>query len=134
MRLRTIIIFIFFVLNFSSCTQSYQIKDFNIKPTDLIIRFKRDKVGILDTTNFRKLHYNSNEYSKLFSWLQTNNCGWNKDINSWASPEIFITDGKDFRLLIYKEGLVIGYKGNNGKVVQLRKRSSISNVGFLIKK
>ena len=134
MKLKTNIIFILFVLIFSSCTQSYQINDLNIQPTDLIVRLKSDTPGSMDTTTIRKLQYNSNEYSKLLSWLQINNYGWNKDINSWANPEILITDGKDFKLLIYKDGLVIGYKEDNGKEVQLRKKSSISTFDFLKKK
>jgi hypothetical protein len=63
-------------------------------------------------------------------WFKKNPDGWTSSISSWATPDISLI-GDDFRLLIQKDVVVIGFTDKKGKARQLVKKVDISEFGFL---
>jgi hypothetical protein len=87
--------------------------DHSINPDDL---FKNDnnltiKIPIVDkfksdSARIIIVAKGSEKYNKLKQWLNTNNIGWKSSIASWAPPDIIVTNN-NFRLLIFKDGIVL---------------------------
>jgi hypothetical protein len=94
------------------------------------------------TSNERDFTYNSEidtiykdseKISKLKTWLIDNSTNWENSIASYAMPDISLI-GTDFRLLIYKEGVVLGFTDPSGKQKQYTKATNKSTLNFLIDK
>jgi hypothetical protein len=84
-----------------------------------------------DTTIIITINKNSGKINKLNDWLINNPDGWQSSIASWATPDISLI-GSDFRLLIYKDGAVIGFTDSKGKAKQYTKKVDKSEFNFLI--
>ena len=67
----------------------------------------------------------------LKSWLNNHSDVWQSSPASWATPDISLI-GNDFRLLIFKDFAVIGFKDKNGNQVQYTRQIGISDFAFLI--
>ena len=86
----------------------------------------------LDTLTTNTIPNNSEKIIELKEWLTRNPDGWKSSIASWATPSISLT-GKDFRLLIYENGIVIGFTDNKGKPRQYTKQIAKKELDFLTK-
>ncbi len=122
-------IFLFSVI--VSCRQ-------DIKPDEIFKRANDFKLTIhlgdkytSDSTIIKIVNKNSLKINKLKDWLTNNLHGWESSIVSWATPEISLI-GTDFRLLIYKDGAVIGFTDRKGKAKQYTKKVDKSEFNFLI--
>ena len=62
--------------------------------------------------------------------MKNNLNGWENSIASYISPKIALTND-DFRLLIFKDFVVIGYSDKNNKPKQMTKKVDIKEFGFL---
>lgn len=83
-----------------------------------------------DTLTTKTIQSNSEKIIKLKEWLTGNPDGWISSIASWATPSISLT-GKDFKLIIYENGIVIGFKDKKGKLRQYSKPITKKELDFL---
>ncbi len=119
-----------FLIVLQSCAQSIDLNDLKISNSDLKITFWTKSSSGLDSTSTRLISKDSNELKKLNDWLIDNLEGWKNSIASYASPSISLTSA-DFRLLIFKDFVVIGYSDKNDKPRQLTKKTDIKEFEFL---
>ncbi len=75
----------------------------------------------------------SEKITKLKEWLVDNSSHWKGSIASYAMSNISII-GNDFRFLIYKDFVVIGFVDNMGKQRQYTRPANRSDFDFLINK
>lgn len=73
---------------------------------------------------------NSEKWGKLLNWLSENSMGWRSSIASYSNPDLSLI-GKNFRLLIYKNGVVIGFTNQLGEEEQMVKDINESEFNFL---
>jgi hypothetical protein len=66
----------------------------------------------------------------LKAWFKNNPDNWESSIASWATPDIFLTT-TDFRLLIFKDFVVVGFVDKSGKQRQYTKAANKSEFNFL---
>jgi hypothetical protein len=125
------IVGIFFFSVIVSCKQ-------DIKPDEILKRGNDFKLTIhlgdkytSDSTIIKTINKDSLQINKLKDWLTNNLHGWESSIASWATPDISLI-GSDFRLLIYKDGAVIGFTDRKGKSKQYTKKVDKSEFNFLI--
>ena len=84
----------------------------------------------MDITSIRLISKDSKELKSLKDWLIDNSKGWENSIASYALPSISLTSA-DYRFLIFKNFVVIGYSDKNDKPRQLTKKTDIKEFEFL---
>ena len=119
-----------FLILLVSCNQDIQpdeilSSEINFK----LIIFSTDKFTS-DSTITKTINKDSDIIYRLKLWFKKNPDGWTSSISSWATPDISLI-GDDFRLLIQKDVVVIGFTDKKGKARQLVKKVDISEFGFL---
>lgn len=87
----------------------------------------------LDSSSITKINADSKIIDKLKTWFKNNPDGWESSIASWATPDIFLTSN-DFRLLIFKDFVVVGFVDKSGKQRQYTKSVDKSEFNFLTDK
>lgn len=85
----------------------------------------------LDSSLTTKINADSKIIDSLKTWFKNNPDNWESSIASWATPDISLTSN-DFRLLIFKDGVVIGFVDKSGKQRQYTKATDKSEFNFLI--
>lgn len=85
----------------------------------------------LDSSLTTKINADSKIIAKLKTWFENNPDGWESSIASWATPDIFLTSN-DFRLLIFKDFVVVCFADKSGKQRQYTKSADKSEFNFLI--
>ncbi len=119
-----------FLIVFQSCAQSIDLNDLKISNTDIKITYLTKSPSGLDSTLTSVISKDSKELKSFNGWLIDNSDGWGNSIASYASPSISLTS-TDFRFLIFKDFVVIGYTDKNNKPRQLTKKTDIKEFGFL---
>ncbi|MBP1672765.1 MAG: hypothetical protein H6Q25_580 [Bacteroidetes bacterium] len=117
---------------FQSCMQSVDIKGLNFLNSDLTINYLMKSSSELDSISTRIISKDSKEFKKFYDWLAKNSKGWENSYTSFAKPPISLTNN-DFRLLVFKNFVVIGYTDKNQNSVQLTKKTTINEFEFLNK-
>ena len=122
---------IFLLILIGSCS-------FDMNPDEILKRENDFRLTIhlgdkhsSDSTVTQTINKDSEKITRLKDWITNNPDGWKSSIASWATPDISLT-GTDFRLLIYKDGLVIGFTNKTGKARQYTKQVDKSEFNFLI--
>ena len=87
----------------------------------------------LDSSSVTNINADSKKIDQLKTWFKNNPDGWESSIASWATPDIFLTSN-DFRLLIFKDGVVVGFVDKLGKQRQYTKSADKLEFNFLIDK
>jgi len=87
----------------------------------------------LDSSLTTKISADSEIISNLKTWLKNNPSYWESSIASWATPDISLI-GSDFRLLIFKDFVVVGFTDKSGKQKQYTKGTNESEFNFLTRK
>jgi hypothetical protein len=77
------------------------------------------------------IYKDSEKISKLRIWLTDNSTNWENSIASYAMSDISLI-GNDFRFLIFKTGVVIGFTDSSGKLKQFTKKVDKSVFNFLV--
>lgn len=77
------------------------------------------------------LKISSFRIKKLCDWLDTNKTDWKNSIASFAQPSISLI-GEDFRMLIFKDFVVVGFTDSNGKQRQFTRQINFTEFNFLI--
>ncbi len=85
---------------------------------------------VLDSSSVTKINADSKIIDKLKNWFKNNPAGWESSIASWATPDISLI-GSDFRLLIFKDFVVVGFADKSGKQKQYTKEVDKSEFNFL---
>ena len=85
----------------------------------------------LDSSLTTKINADSKIIDSLKTWFKNNPDGWESSIASWATSDIFLTSN-DFRLLIFKDFVVVGFADKSGKQKQYTKEADKSEFNFLI--
>jgi hypothetical protein len=121
---------IFILILLVSCNQNIKLdeilsREINFKLTIVL----RDK-NTSDSVITKSINKDSEIIKKLRLWLKMNPDGWASSMASWAPSDISLI-GADFRLLIHKDGVVIGFTDRKGKAKQLVKKVDISEFSFL---
>jgi hypothetical protein len=108
---------IFFLILLVSCNQ-------NINPDEILSKEINFKLTISlgdkytsDSTITKTINKDSEIINKLKLWIEKNPYGWKRSISSSATSDISLI-GSDFRLLVYKDGVVIGFTDKKGKAIQ----------------
>ena len=111
----------------------------DINPDEILNKEINFKLTIYlgDTNNSdsivtQTINKDSPKITILKDWISNNPDGWKSSIASWATPDISLI-GTDFRLLIYNDGVVIGFTDKKGKVKQFTKQVNKSEFDFLIR-
>ncbi len=83
------------------------------------------------TDNSVDLEIASPKVKELRSWIDNNKTDWKSSIASFAQPKISVI-GDDFRMLIFRDFVVIGYVDNKGKQKQFTKQTDYWDFKFLL--
>jgi hypothetical protein len=119
-----------FLIVFQSCAQTIDIIDLKISDTDLKVTYWIKSSAGLDSTSTRLIPKDSKEIKSLNDWLMNNPNGWENSIASYASPKISLTND-NFRFLIFKDFVVIGYSDKNNEPRQLTKNIDMKVFEFI---
>jgi len=84
----------------------------------------------LDSVKRDTISQGSQKFKNLMEWFDKNNCDWKSSIASYAIPDMSVT-GNNFRMSIFKDGVVINFldQANNHK--QFTKTVSENQFDFL---
>jgi len=111
----------------------------DIKPDEILrdeIEFKltiyAKPSNSLDILSTKSIPKNSKIINELEEWLTRNSDGWRNSIISYTTPDISLI-GKDFRLLIFENLIVIGFTDTTGKSKQFTKQVAKKELEFLTK-
>jgi hypothetical protein len=132
MRISTNILLIISLLFLTACKEDINPLDVFKNENDLKLTIYTSGDYVTDIQNAKIINRDSEVISNLKSWLINNSKGWKSTVASWATPDISLT-GKDFRLLVFKDFVVIGFTNEKGKPRQCFKSISKSELDFLIK-
>lgn len=83
------------------------------------------------TDNSIELEIGSPKVKELRHWLDKNETDWKSSIASFAQPSISVI-GDDFRMLIFKDFVVVGFTDNKGKQKQFTKQTDYNDFEFLL--
>jgi hypothetical protein len=84
----------------------------------------------LDNSMTTKINADSEIIVNLKSWFKNNPDNWESSIASWATPDILLMSN-DFRLLIFKDFIVVSFTDKSGKQNQYTKDTDKSEFNFL---
>jgi hypothetical protein len=97
----------------------------------LILTFKGNDKSDVESIKVKMIEPNSDIHKKLNNWLAHNKKGWeNTSIGSWSLPDISLI-GKYFKLLVYKDSVVLGFADHTGTMKEFTKKVDESEFGFL---
>tara|TARA_R110002050_G_scaffold300321_1_gene469156 strand:- start:318 stop:722 length:405 start_codon:yes stop_codon:yes gene_type:complete len=83
----------------------------------------------LDNSLTTKINADSKIIANLKTWFKNNPDNWESSIASWATPDISLT-GNDFRFLVFKDFVVVGFTDKSGKQKQYTKNSNETEFNF----
>mgnify|MGYP006883393986 FL=1 len=126
-----IIVGLFLLISVISCAQTVDSNELFKNETVLKLNIHQSDTVLID--NSIDLEINSPKIKELQNWIDNNKTDWKNSIASFAQPSISVI-GKDFRLLIFKDFVVIGYTDKNNKQRQITKQIDSREFEFLIDK
>jgi hypothetical protein len=101
------------------------------RENDFNLTIRNENKYSSDTTKVKIINKYSEKIAELKDWILNNSEGWESSIASWITPEISLI-GIDFRLMIFKDGVVIGFTDKNGNARQYTKQVDKTEFDFLI--
>ncbi len=113
-----------------SCGQNLDFEEILKNEKQFELKFNPSGDINLDSSLTTKINANSEIIDKLKIWFKNNPDNWESSIDSWATPDIFLTSN-DFRLLIFKDFVVVGFADKSGKQRQYTKSTDKSEFNFL---
>lgn len=127
--MRTLSLSLFLMVLTISCAQ---IVDSNeLFKNETVLKLKIYQTDSVFTNNSVDLEINSPKVKELRSWIDNNKADWKSSIASFAQPTISVI-GDDFRMLVFKDFVVIGFTDNKGKQRQFTKQTEFNNFEFLL--
>jgi len=124
------LVFLFLMIGVG-CRHSFDFNTEMQKENGLFLTVHLSDQYTLDSAKTVFLPKDSKKIETLATWFYKNRNGWRSSVASWAAPDYFLS-GKDFRLLVYSNGVVIGFTDENGKPCQYTKAASKAELNFLL--
>ena len=131
MKMNKILLGLFLLTTVVSCAQTVDSDELFKNETVLKLNIHQSDTLLID--NSIDLEINSPKIKELQKWIDKNKSDWKNSFASFAQPSISVI-GKDFRMLIFKDFVVIGYADRNNKQRQITKQSDYRDFEFLIDK
>ena len=131
MKMNKILVGLFLLVSVISCAQAVDSNELFKNETVLKLNIHQSDTVLID--NSIDLEINSTKIKELQNWIDNNKTDWKNSIASFAQPSISVI-GKDFRLLIFNDFVVIGYTDKNNKQRQITKQTDSREFEFLIDK
>jgi hypothetical protein len=128
-RLRILVLGLSLMILTISCAPNVDSNELFEKETFLKLNIYQSDTVFID--NSINLKMSSSKVKELRNWIDKNKTGWENSIASFAQPLISVI-GKDFRMLIFKDFIVIGFTDNKGKPRQYKKQTDFKEFDFLI--
>ena len=116
-----------------SCGQNLDFEEILKSEKQFELKFNPRGDINLDSSLTTKINADSEIIADLKTWFKNNPDNWENSIASWATPDIFLTSN-DFRLLIFKDFVVVGFVDKSGKQRQYTKAADQSEFNFLTDK
>ncbi|MBN1183705.1 MAG: hypothetical protein JXB49_15545 [Bacteroidales bacterium] len=127
--MRTLTLSLFLMILTISCAQ---IVDSNeLFKNETVLKLNIYQTDSVFTDNSVDLEIASPKVKELRSWIDNNKTDWKSSIASFAQPTISVI-GDDFRMLIFKDFVVVGYTDNKGKQKQFIKQTDYDDFKFLL--
>lgn len=114
-----------------SCTQTVDSNEFF--KNESVLKLNIYQADTLIVYNSIDLEINSHKVKELQDWIDNNKTDWKNSPASFARPSISII-GKNFRMLIFRDFVVIGFTDSNNKERQITRQSDFREFEFLIDK
>lgn len=122
---------LFLIILTISCAQIVDTNELFKNETILKLNFHQTDSVFID--NSVDLEMDSPKVKELRNWIDNNKTDWKSSIASYAQPSISVI-GDDFRMLIFKDFVVVGFTDNKGKQSQFTKQIDFNDFEFLLKK
>ena len=113
-----------------SCGQNLDFEETLKNETQFELKVNPNGNLSLDSSLITKINADSKIIDNLKTWLKNNPDNWESSIASWATPDILLTSD-DFRLLIFKDFVVVGFADKSCKQTQYTKSVDKSEFNFL---
>ncbi len=113
----------------NSCTQIVDSNELFKNETFLKLNIHQADSVFID--NSVDLDMDSPKLKELRNWIDNNKRDWKSSIASFAQPAISVI-GDDFRMLIFKDFIVVGYTDNKGNQKQFTKQTDYDDFEFLL--
>ncbi len=127
MRISTLSLFLMILT--ISCAQIVDSNElFNNETVLKLNIYQTDSVFIDNSVD---LEMDSPKVKELRNWIDNNKTEWKSSIASFAQPLISVI-GDDFRMLIFKDFVVVGFTDNKGKQRQFTKQTDYIDLEFLL--
>lgn len=127
--MRTLTLSLFLMVLTISCAQ---IVDSNeLLKNENVLKINIYQTDSVFTDNSDDLEMDSPKVKELSNWIDNNKTDWKSSVASFAQPLISVI-GDDFRMLIFKDFVVIGFTDNKGKQKQFTKQTDYNNFEFLL--
>lgn len=127
--MRTSTLSLFLMILTISCAQ---IVDSNeLFKNETVLKLNIYQTDSVFTDNLVDLEINSPKVIELRNWIDNNKTDWNSSIASFVQPSISVI-GDDFKMLIFKDFVVVGYADNKGKQKQFTKQTDYHDFEFLL--
>jgi hypothetical protein len=120
---------LFLLTLFISCTQTIDSVEVLKDESKLKLNIQDSDSGFYD--NSVDLDINSTKIKKLRDWIDNNNDSWENSIASYAQPLISLI-GENFRMLIFRDFVVIGFADTNDKPRQITRQTDFAEFEFLL--
>lgn len=122
---------VFLLLIFTiSCGQNLDFEEILKNEKQFELKINPNENLSLDISLATKINADSKIITNLKTWFKNNPDNWEISIASWATPDILLTSN-DFRLLIFKDFVVVGFADKSGKQRQYTKGADKSEFNFL---
>ncbi|MBN1183708.1 MAG: hypothetical protein JXB49_15560 [Bacteroidales bacterium] len=127
MRISTLSLFL--IILTISCAQ---IVDSNeLFKNETVLKLKLHQTDSIYIDNLVDLEMIHPKVKELRNWIDNNETDWKSSIASFSQSSISVI-GDDFRMLIFKDFVVIGFIDNKGKQKQFTKQTDYNDFKFLL--
>ncbi len=127
MRISTLGLFLMIMT--ISCAQIFDSNELFKNETVLKLNIHQTDSVFID--NSVDLRMDSPKAKELRNWIDNNKTDWKSSIASFAQASISVI-GDDFRMLIFKDFVVIGFTDKKDKQRQFTKQSDFNDFEFLL--
>lgn len=127
--LRILALSSFLMILATSCAQIVDSNELFKNETILKLNIHQTDSVFMD--NSVDLKMDSPKVKELCNWIDNNKTDWKSSIASFAQSSISVIGG-DFRMLIFKDFVVVGITDNKGKQRQFTKQTDYKDFGFLL--
>lgn len=127
------IIGLFFLILTVSCRQNLEFDEILENEKQFELKIYPNGNNILESTLTKRIDADSKVIINLKAWLKNNAGGWESSNASWSTPDIYLI-GDDFRLLIFKDFVVVSFTDKSGEQNQFTKQTDKSDFNFLTEK